>query len=548
MFRATSSVFSYLAFASATLVLTFSCDEYTCQDLANCEYETDADTTSDSSTTLATEGSLDIPSTSSGVEREKTSDETTSTGNSIGEVTAQTTIPTDPSVHTSDTSTAGCNLSQQECNGTCIGSNECCTANDCPVGASCEGRVCECPINTHPCEGECVSNASPQTCGQACSPCQEPAGGTATCNGTVCGGVCPTGEKLCAGECIDNSRSCTGGCPSGSHDCSGLCASDEDVTSCGSSCSPCAVPSNAAANCNDGTCGYACDSGFKPCGDGCIHDSACCDDTECDVQQECSDAHVCQCANGFDACGSECIPSGACCSAGDCDSIPAPSCIDDTTQRTFSNGACLNTHACEYPYMDTTCSLGCANGACTTLHPIQVTMGAMHACALMTDQTVYCWGEGGRLGNGSPNQSLTPAKVSGIDNAIQISAGGGNTTCARLTDQTIKCWGEQTYGQTGQGKITSYALTPTAVPGVTGANDVQASGTSNVVCASLSNGTVRCWGADADFVNVQTPTTVTGLTACESSALGRPRRARCSTMRQSSVGLVRMAHQAPSPA
>lgn len=531
MTRASSLMFSYLPITGATVLLALSCDEYTCQDLANCEFDADAATSADldertSNETVGTEsaappGSL-VSSGAASTSVELGTEGTIGDASGQGEpVDTSSATSTEVPGQTSDTSSPTCNQSQQQCGGVCIGSSECCTSDDCPDGATCDLGVCHCPVGTHPCGGECVSDVSPQTCGQACSPCQEPTGGTATCDGTSCGALCPDGEQLCAGECIEDSRSCTGTCPNGSHDCSGLCASNEDVTSCGSSCNPCPVPANATATCNGDVCGFACESGFKPCGDGCIHVDSCCEDAECDDYEECSEAHACECEDGYKSCESTCISNDACCSNDDCDSVPTASCVDDTTLRTFfSTGNCLGTHACEYPHTDTTCSLGCDDGACTTLQPIQVTVGAMHACALMTDGTVYCWGEGGRLGNGSQNQSLAPVKVSGINNAVQITTGGGNTTCARLVDQTIKCWGEQAYGQTGQGKLTSYALSPTTVPGVTGVADVQASGTSNVVCAALSNGTVRCWGADADFVDILTPTTVVGLTGVRKLGTG----------------------------
>ena len=58
----------------------------------------------------------------------------------------------------------------------------------------------------------------------------------------------------------------------------------------------------------------------------------------------------------------------------------------------------------------------------------------MHACALLADGTVDCWGDNGfdELGDGSfANSSTTPVKVIGIANATAISA-GGDDTCALL--------------------------------------------------------------------------------------------------------------------
>lgn len=54
-------------------------------------------------------------------------------------------------------------------------------------------------------------------------------------------------------------------CEAGLHDCAGSCLPDDAVTSCGSSCSPCSVPSNAIATCTNGACGFTCSAGFEPC-------------------------------------------------------------------------------------------------------------------------------------------------------------------------------------------------------------------------------------------------------------------------------------------
>ena len=56
--------------------------------------------------------------------------------------------------------------------------------------------------------------------------------------------------------------------------------------------------------------------------------------------------------------------------------------------------------------------------------------------------TVKCWGRGsdGQLGDGAMTSSVTPVSVSGISNATAISSGRYHT-CALLSDNTVKCWG-----------------------------------------------------------------------------------------------------------
>ena len=64
------------------------------------------------------------------------------------------------------------------------------------------------------------------------------------------------------------------------------------------------------------------------------------------------------------------------------------------------------------------------------------------ACALLSDETIKCWGSGsyGQLGNGSTSNSLTPVSVSNIITATALSNRGGNRVhCALLSGGLIQC-------------------------------------------------------------------------------------------------------------
>ena len=149
-----------------------------------------------------------------------------------------------------------------------------------------------------------------------------------------------------------------------------------------------------------------------------------------------------------------------------------------------------------------------------------VTTGTSHTCALISDGTVKCWGYNvsGQLGNGASGSTNTPpVSVSGITTATQITSGASHT-CARLSDSTVKCWGGNTYGQVGTGNTTTPQLTPVAVTGITNATLVSAG--DDHTCARLSDSTVKCWGKNdygqvgtGDVVTPQlTPVAVTGIT------------------------------------
>lgn len=123
-----------------------------------------------------------------------------------------------------------------------------------------------------------------------------------------------------------------------------------------------------------------------------------------------------------------------------------------------------------------------------------VASAATYTCALHADGDVSCWGTGGPLGNPSPfeppHRQLTPAKVAGISNATQISAGQAHI-CALLGDGTIECLGQNSSGQLGSSDP-NYSAVPVQVGGITDATFVSAG--SHQTCAVLAGGEVECWG------------------------------------------------------
>jgi alpha-tubulin suppressor-like RCC1 family protein len=102
------------------------------------------------------------------------------------------------------------------------------------------------------------------------------------------------------------------------------------------------------------------------------------------------------------------------------------------------------------------------------LIPRQVTAGLSHTCAVFDEGTFQCWGgnEEGQLASGdtiarpAPNQtalSIAPGRV-----VMELSAGRQHT-CALLDDRTLKCWGSNTYGQIGDGSTNNQLNIPEKV-------------------------------------------------------------------------------------
>ncbi len=169
---------------------------------------------------------------------------------------------------------------------------------------------------------------------------------------------------------------------------------------------------------------------------------------------------------------------------------------------------------------------------------IQVAAGLEHTCALLGDGTVACWGDNsfGQLGNGTTTNSTTPVPVSGISTAISVRAGNfdANHACALLLDGTVRCWGSNNFGQLGNGTTTNSSI-PVSVSGINGltpattAVDVSAGGSLNSghTCAIMQNGSVLCWGKNSSgqlgnggFVNSTTPVPVTGISTAVTTTLG----------------------------
>lgn len=143
--------------------------------------------------------------------------------------------------------------------------------------------------------------------------------------------------------------------------------------------------------------------------------------------------------------------------------------------------------------------------------------GSQHTCALLTDETVWCWGDNTRrqLGDGtntnrtSPVQVLAPNGVPGdgpyLTGVTQISS-GGTSVCALLETTDVVCWGWHNLGQLGHGLAVSqntYAATPVYVL-ATGSDQADAptrlTGIAAVdagsahACVRTTTNTVQCWG------------------------------------------------------
>ena len=143
-----------------------------------------------------------------------------------------------------------------------------------------------------------------------------------------------------------------------------------------------------------------------------------------------------------------------------------------------------------------------SSGALGSNSVVQVSSGRNHTCAILTDQSLWCWGDNnwGQLGRGfiSNTPFWYPAKVTSGNpsNAkwIAVSAGAEHT-CGILLNGTAYCWGWDTYWKLGWGGLGTTLAVPSYVAVLPQNRTVAAiSAGSHNTCAILDDGTVRCWG------------------------------------------------------
>ena len=122
-----------------------------------------------------------------------------------------------------------------------------------------------------------------------------------------------------------------------------------------------------------------------------------------------------------------------------------------------------------------------------------VVAGDEFGCAVLASGAVNCWGlgESGQRGDGTTNTfAADPVPVSGITTAVAIAAGYDHA-CALLADGAMSCWGSNVDGQLGSPSTPQNGSSvPVAVEGIAGAVAVAAG--AYHTCAAQTP--PRCWG------------------------------------------------------
>lgn len=140
----------------------------------------------------------------------------------------------------------------------------------------------------------------------------------------------------------------------------------------------------------------------------------------------------------------------------------------------------------------------------------EVAVGNMETCAIMSDNSLKCWGSNwnGKLGYNDTadrgkvagDMASLPSVYLGVGrSAVKVTI-GWHHTCAILDNGAVKCWGYNNNGQLGTNDTTSRGNVPGSMEALgevyLGAGrtavDIQAGYQHS--CALLDDGTVKCWG------------------------------------------------------
>jgi hypothetical protein len=238
-------------------------------------------------------------------------------------------------------------------------------------------------------------------------------------------------------------------CEAGLARCANACVI-ESAEQCGDSCISCfalvpAPPTNGAAACIVGSCGFECDAGYLKCSG----EAACCTTSALAT----GDAFTCAVLSTGEA---------RCWGANEAGQLGGGA----VSPNRPSPGAVALSAA--------------ASG---------IGAGATHACAILASGGVECWGANGAgqvKGSSSSVSEATPVPSPVTAGATAVVAGAAHT-CA-LVGGAVRCWGDPANNKLGG--IPDASGAATAIP--SGVSSLAAG--RNHTCALLATGAVRCWG------------------------------------------------------
>jgi len=127
-----------------------------------------------------------------------------------------------------------------------------------------------------------------------------------------------------------------------------------------------------------------------------------------------------------------------------------------------------------------------------------VSTGGDHTCGLKTDNTLWCWGEGGhgQLGNGREGSVFEDAPIKvGTDLWSYVTAASSHTCAIKKPNETLWCWGANFFDELGDGSYRQKTI-PTSVAEATAAWSLVDAGAGFTCGTKKTDGILNCWGSD----------------------------------------------------
>lgn len=128
---------------------------------------------------------------------------------------------------------------------------------------------------------------------------------------------------------------------------------------------------------------------------------------------------------------------------------------------------------------------------------VAISSGLFHSCVILQSGGVQCWGQnsGGKLGNNSNLHSSSPVSVQSLSSSVRSLSLGESQSCALTVTNAAFCWGGNNFGEIGDSSTTQRWVA-TQVSGM-GSGVMALSAGDSHSCAVLISGDVKCWGSDS---------------------------------------------------
>ena len=310
---------------------------------------------------------------------------------------------------------------------------------------------------------------------------------------------------------------------------------------------------SANANCtnNAGSFSCACKNGYTGDGVTCTDVNECASGggNNCSANATCANttgSFTCTCKNGYSGDGVTCSDVNECASGGGNNCSANATCANTTGSFTctckptyMGDGVtcnpcnCTGGYSCTSTACKTTCSSDsdcvtdrfCSGTTCRS-DATQVSISMTHACMVLADGTVRCWGlnTDRELGTSSTSNATTPQQVQSISTAKVVGA-GYTQSVALLANGSVVYWGKHATSYDYSTFTTGYTTktTPTTITGLSTSTDVVVSPNGDgATCTRVNDNTVRCWGFTAaynggtNFLDAPTDIGLTGVNGLSS--------------------------------